>query len=91
MERRFGKKIVIKKPMTIYQFNLLEEDQKYQTVWDLGKHIDTVIDEEKRVLLYAIDMFFVEVHYDANTNKIIDIKSFIHGHNLDKYAGSILP
>jgi hypothetical protein len=77
--------------MTLYQFNLLEEDQKYQTVWDLGKHIDTVIDEEKRNLLYTIDMFFVEVHYDANTNKIIGIKSFIHGHNLDKYVGSILP
>ena len=75
--------------MTLYQFNLLEENDKYQTTWDLGKHIDTVIIEEKRILLYAINMFFVEVHYNADTNKIVGIKSFIHGHNLDKYSGTI--
>ena len=75
--------------MTLYEFNLLEENDKYQTTWDLGTHIDTVVDKEKRINLYAIDKFFVEVHYDSDSNKIVDIKSFIHGHNLDKYSGTI--
>ena len=75
--------------MTLYEFNLLEDNNKYQTTWDLGEHIDTLITKEYRINLYAIDKFFVEVYYNPKTNKIEDIQSFIHGHSLDKYSGII--
>jgi len=35
---------------------------------------------------YAIDMFFVELVYDADKNKIIKVRSFISGWCLDKYS-----
>jgi len=75
--------------MTLYEFNILDENNKYQTTWDLGNHIDTAFTNEHSINLYAIDKFFVEVYYDAKSNKIVDIKSFIHGHSLDKYSGNI--
>jgi len=75
--------------MTLYEFNMLKENDKYQTTWDLGKHIDTVSVDNITINLYAINMFFVEVHYDPITNKMVAIKSFKEGHNLEKYIGSI--
>ena len=30
-------------------------------------------------------MFFVKVVYDAKENKIMEVRSFIEGHLLDKY------
>ncbi len=75
--------------MTLYEFNMLDDNNKYQTTWDLGTHIDTAITNEHRINLYSIDRFFVEVYYNPISNKIVDIKSFIHGHSLDKYSGTI--
>lgn len=38
--------------MTLYEFNILDENDKCQTTWDLGMHIDTAITEEFRINLY---------------------------------------
>lgn len=75
--------------MTLYEFNMLDDNDKYQTTWDKGVFIDSKVKKEERFVLYAIDMFFVEVRYDRATNTISDIKSFISGDILDKYVGSI--
>lgn len=75
--------------MTLYEFNILDDNDKYQTTWDKGVFIDSKVRKEERYVLYAINMFFVEVRYDRTTNSISDIKSFISGHRLDKYVGSI--
>ena len=75
--------------MTLYEFNMLDTNDKYQTTWDLGKHIDSLITDTYRINLYAINKFFVEVYYNPDTNKIEDIKSFKHGHRLDEYSGTI--
>jgi len=75
--------------LTLYDFNILDEQDKYQTTWDLGTHIDTAFTDEFSINLYAIDKFFVEVYYDAKSNKIVDIQSFKHGHSMEKYSGSI--
>jgi hypothetical protein len=75
--------------MTLYEFNMLDLGDKYQTTWDLGLHIDSVITEEFRINLYAINKFYVEVYYNPESNKIEGIKSFIHGHRLEKYSGNI--
>ena len=75
--------------MTLYQFNMLEQNDKYQTTWDIGKHIHTVFEDDLSINLYVIDRFFVEVHYNSKNNKIIGIYPFKSGHRLEKYTGDI--
>ena len=75
--------------MTLYEFNILDKNDKYQSTWDLGTYIDTALTKEFRINLYAINKFFVEVYYHPKTNKITNIQSFKHGHSLDKYAGDM--
>lgn len=39
-----------------------------------------------RYALYAIDKFFVELVYSPKENKIIEVRSFDTGIDLDKYS-----
>lgn len=71
--------------MTLYEFNSLEEQSRFTYLWEFGVYLDSVIMESLRINLYAINMFFVEVHYDAKSNTIKDIQTFKHGHMIDKY------
>ena len=64
---------------------MLDDDQQYQAVWDYGVHIDDVVYEKLHYQLYAINDFYVEVHYDALSNKIVGKQPFKHGEHLDKY------
>jgi|TARA_B110000967_G_C18751998_1_gene493305 hypothetical protein len=57
--------------MTLYEFNVLADDDKLKTVWDIGVFIDNYISEQTIKNLYAINKFYAEVVYDAKTNKII--------------------
>ncbi|PZD76448.1 hypothetical protein [Mesonia sp. K7] len=72
--------------MTLYEFNLLEEDQKYDITFTNGQFLTYHLTENKRYALYAIDKFFVEVTYLINHNKIIALNSFKTGKLLDKYS-----
>jgi len=54
-----------------------------------GAIIYSVTSEGFKMDLYAIDKFYVEVQYDSKSNKIIGLKSFKHGHLMDKYSGDI--
>jgi hypothetical protein len=71
--------------MTLYQFNILTEDNKLKTVWDIGEFIDNHISIDGIKNLYAINKFYVEVVYDAQNNQIIGVESFKTGKDLDKY------
>ena len=51
--------------MTLYEFNILTEDDKLKTVWDIGEFIDNHISIDGIKNLYAINKFYVEVVYDA--------------------------
>jgi len=44
------------------------------------------ITKDIKINCYAIDKFFVEVVYDATHNVITEVRSFMYGHKLDKYA-----
>jgi len=72
--------------MTLYEFNLLELNERMEAVNQHGTFIDNHVTEAERCNLYAIDMFFVEVVYDAGQNTITELKSFKSGHLLDKYS-----
>ena len=72
--------------MGIYDFNILTEHYKYDTVFTKGQFVDTVTKGKTKYALYAVSMFWVEVTYDAKDNKITGIKSFVGGESLDKYS-----
>ncbi|MGG5486913.1 hypothetical protein [Gaetbulibacter sp. PBL-D1] len=72
--------------MTLYEFNSLTLDEKHATVWDKGVFLDNYITKTQRINCYAIDRFFVEVHYSAEHNTITEITAFKYGKDLDKYS-----
>ena len=69
--------------MTLYEFNVLDLNNKMESVNHLGVYLDNYIAETEKFNLYAIDMFFVEVTYSSIENRITGIKSFKSGHLLD--------
>lgn len=71
--------------MKIYDFLNLKEQDRYQAVWDKGKHIDTKVKDGIVFQLYAINDFFVEIHYNAENNSIIGNLPFEQGEHLEKY------
>jgi hypothetical protein len=73
--------------MTLYEFNLLDSlNGKMNAVNEYGIYIDNHVTLKERCNLYAINMFFVEVVYNPQTNKIENINSFKTGYLLDKYS-----
>jgi len=71
--------------MKIYEFLILSEPDKYQAVWDKAVHIDSYVGSKIVFQLYSLGDFYVEIHYDPNTNKIIDNLPFKDGEHLEKY------
>jgi hypothetical protein len=80
------KKAVTQFKMTLYNFNVLELNEKMQVVNQQGNYLDNFITDDLNFNLYAIDMFFVEVEYNKQLNEITNIKSFKGGYLLDKYS-----
>ena len=72
--------------MTLYEFNLLDLNSKMEIINKQGVYLDNHITTTEKFNLYAIDMFFVEVCYNATKNKIIDIQSFKSGRLLNRYS-----
>jgi len=77
--------------MKLYEFLALGDDQQYQAVWDKGVHIDNIIFEKVHYQLYSINDFYVEIQYDALSNKLIGKQPFKQGQHLDKYLRGRLP
>mgnify|MGYP006085176223 CR=1 FL=1 len=72
--------------MTLYEFNLLELNNRMEVINQTGVYLDNKITDKLRFNLYEVDKFFVEVTYEPIKNKIINIQSFKSGHLLDKYS-----
>lgn len=72
--------------MTLYEFNVLDLNNRMEAVNQYGKYLDNHISQTERCNLYSIDKFFVEVVYDSKSNSIVKINSFITGYLLDKYS-----
>ena len=71
--------------MTLYEYKMLTEDQQYDTVFTKGKFLDIVIEGKSKFVLYAMDMFFVEVEWDIEEDEIIGKGTFKEGDSMDKY------
>ncbi|SHK63741.1 hypothetical protein SAMN04488007_3470 [Maribacter aquivivus] len=72
--------------MGIYDFNILTDHDKYDTVFTKGKFVDTVLSGNVKYVLYSLSYFWVEVQYNSFENKIIGISSFVAGKSLDRYS-----
>ncbi|MCR8668242.1 hypothetical protein NO995_11145 [Aestuariibaculum sp. M13] len=72
--------------MTLYEFNRLSEQDKYDVTFNEGTFVDYKVEAVIRFALYAIDMFFVEIEYNRVDNKILGLRSFKTGELLDKYS-----
>ena len=72
--------------MTLYEFNALTLGEKQATTWKLGSYLDNYVTKGVKINCYAIDKFFVEVHYNSEQNTITKVTAFKSGHNLDKYS-----
>lgn len=72
--------------MTLYEYKMLSEDEQYDAVFSKGKFLDIHIDGSTKYVLYALDMFFVEVIWDNEKDEIIGIGQFREGESLDKYS-----
>ncbi len=75
--------------MNLYQFNMLNTDEKLKSVWKYGAFIDNYITDSERTNLYGINKFYVDVVYDPDTNKIVEVRSFKKGKCLEKYFPEI--
>ena len=71
--------------MKIYEFLSLTEQDRYKAIWDIGKHIDTKSKDGIIFQLYAINDFFVEIHYNKANNEIVGNLPFKQGIPLEKY------
>jgi len=65
---------------------MLNDDEQLSAVWDKGIFLENYITKTEKINCYAIEMFFVEVVYDAKENKIREVRSFKEGHRIDKYS-----
>ncbi|MEP0131892.1 MAG: hypothetical protein ABJJ25_00815 [Eudoraea sp.] len=72
--------------MTLYEYKMLSEDEQYDTVFAKGKFLDIYIDGNTKYVLYAIDMFFVEVIWNNELDEIIGKGVFKEVDSLDKYS-----
>ena len=71
--------------MTLKVFNKLSFDQKLFAVVDQGVFLDNYITPYIRKNLYAVNKFYVELVYDSNKNKVVEVRNFKSGAQLDKY------
>jgi hypothetical protein len=72
--------------MTLYNFNILDINERMEAVNQLVTFLDNHLINIERCNLYAIDKFFVEVVYNPELNSITEIRSFKTGKILDKYS-----
>lgn len=71
--------------MKLNEFESLGYDEKLFYIVDKGTFVDNYITEEVRINCYSLFNFFVELEYDPVLNRLVNIKSFNSGAELDKY------
>ena len=75
--------------MTLYQFNVLTENEKTAIVWNEGDVVGDRKENNFSILLYQVQSFYVEVFYSGNENKISKLRSFSSIEQLESYLGKI--
>jgi len=75
--------------MSLYEFNLLNEIQQAEMLWENGVHIGEREDQEHTIVLYQIEGFYVEVFYHRGLSAIKKFRSFSSTDQLMPYTDKI--
>ena len=62
--------------MTLYEFNVLELNERMEAVNQYGIFLDKYIGNGESCNCYAIDKFFVDIVYNAKYGTIIKARDF---------------
>lgn len=73
--------------MSIEEYKKLSADNQFSKILKEGHLIDHKIKGARSRSLYAVDKFFVEVHYNISQSKILGQLPFESGNLLNKYSG----
>lgn len=73
--------------MGLYDYMILSEEEQWNELWDKGEFISHYDADGRKLTLYALHRFFVEVDLSPDTGKIIGKKHFVCGKELVKYSG----
>ncbi|MGM0932950.1 MAG: hypothetical protein ACQEWD_05855 [Bacteroidota bacterium] len=68
----------------LHEFLALPDHEQYDIVFQIGEILNTSVQGNKKYVLYAVDLFFVELEHD-NKN-IMTNRAFVTGELLDKYT-----
>lgn len=72
--------------MSIQEYEALSPDDKFRIALTEGQFMDHKIEGAISYTLYSLDKFFVEIMYNVSKNKILDLNSFVQGHQLDRHT-----
>ena len=75
--------------MTLYQFNVLTENEKTAIVWSKGDFVIERKENNFSILLHQVQSFYVEVFYSGKENKIRRLRSFSSTEQLEPCLGKI--
>ena len=75
--------------MDLYEFNLLNSNQKADLLWNQGQLLIVRDDAPYTILLYHVGKFFAEVWYDQKRNEVFNIISFKKSRRLEPYLEQV--
>jgi len=75
--------------MTLYEFKALSMNEQAETTWHQGVLLGFREQDDRHMVLYRIDNFFVEIQYHTLQNEITHIVSFISDEPLKPYLDKI--
>ncbi len=70
--------------MTLYQFKELSDFEQAEAMWS-GTLLARREDGFFRILLYQVDLFYVEVYYHKEENVLLRLRSFTTTRLLEPY------
>jgi hypothetical protein len=79
----------VDKPLSLYEFNTLPQQQQFQYVWDKGVFLTNRIEDGSRFNLYTVGDFYVEVRYATADDMIKGIRTFRTTKPLDGFLDEI--
>ena len=65
--------------MTLNEFDLLSEDKKIAAVGNYGVFICNRVSDTEVFSYYEMDMLFIKLVYNGDTNKIKEVRSSVGG------------
>ncbi|WP_159474782.1 hypothetical protein [Chryseobacterium sp. 18068] len=68
----------MRQKLSFYEFTQLSDEQQYDLLFRNGEFLNYSVRNNVKFALYKLYNFFVEVVYDNENNKIINLSSFMN-------------